>query len=301
MRRWSRPAGLNAVGPAASRWPRRSLRAGLVRRTSCTPWRDARSVNRRHNSTHGAEPTALGRVDAASATICDRIALAHARDRRGRCARDLSRLTASAGTTTPTPSTATSWCRSSPRAFATSARCPSSTSTCTAAASTSLSALVAKVLPFTVFETRRLMGAVGRPRRAHRHLARRPARRRAACRPDRARSARNLPALCRPHLHERQGRPLCRRHGDPAARFGACLRGLSAACRPRPACSPASGSALAIGSRVLGAFGPVAAAGALALIVAIDARRTWAARRRLRRLGRFALSMLPVPRPRLSR
>ena len=90
-------------------------------------------------------------------------------------------------------------------------------------------ALAAKVLPFGLFETRRLIGAavgilglfvtwrIGR-------RARRTARR-----PERARAARHLPALLRPHVHEREGRALRRRHGGAAARPGARLRRISKA------------------------------------------------------------------------
>ena len=92
-------------------------------------------------------------------------------------------------------------------------------------------ALAAKVLPFGLFETRRLVGAaVGilglfvtwrLGRRLGGPLARL----------ERAGAARRLPALLRPHVHEREGRALRRRHGGAAARPRARLRRISEAER----------------------------------------------------------------------
>ena len=62
-----------------------------------------------------------------------------------------------------------------------------------------LAALAAKALPFTVFETRRLLGAASRRARIVRHLAGRPPHRRTAGRADRAhpaRDRRSITATC---------------------------------------------------------------------------------------------------------
>ena len=90
-------------------------------------------------------------------------------------------------------------------------------------------ALLAKVLPFDLFETRRLLGAavgiagiaitwrIGR-------RDRRPARRTAG-----ARAARRLPALLRAHVHESEGRAVRRGDGAVPARPRAPARSISAA------------------------------------------------------------------------
>ena len=82
-------------------------------------------------------------------------------------------------------------------------------------------ALAAKVLPFDLFETRRLIGAaVGMIGLfVTWRLGRRIGGPIAGL--DRARAARDLPALLRPHVHEREGRALRHRHGRAAARPGA--------------------------------------------------------------------------------
>ena len=130
-------------------------------------------------------------------------------------------------------------------------------------------ALAAKVLPFGLFETRRLIGAavgiiglfatwrlgrrLGGPTRGL----------------DRARAARRLPALLRPHVHEREGRALRHRHGGAAARPGARLRRISAARARARWRSFGVGLGLAFGSRVLA--GIAAPCGIAALV--LDRRR----------------------------
>jgi hypothetical protein len=83
-------------------------------------------------------------------------------------------------------------------------------------------ALAAKVLPFGLFETRRLVGAavgiigliatwrIGRPSADPRQSGG-------------ARIARGLPALLRPHVHQCQGRAVRCRDDGAAARHGACV------------------------------------------------------------------------------
>ena len=104
------------------------------------------------------------------------------------------------------------------RAFA------SSISTCTAAASTCSAALAAKILPFDLFETRRLVGAavgivglivtwrigrrIGGPLAGLIALA----------------PARHLPALLRAHVHQPEGRAVRGRDGAAPARPRARLR-----------------------------------------------------------------------------
>ena len=63
-------------------------------------------------------------------------------------------------------------------------------------------ALAAKVLPFDLFETRRLVGALRRHRRVDRDMANWPPPRRPGRRTDRAHAACDLPALLRPHVHQ---------------------------------------------------------------------------------------------------
>ena len=101
-----------------------------------------------------------------------------------------------AGTTTPIPNTATSCSRSTPRACATSARCPSSISTMYGGGFDLLAALAAKVLAVHAVRDAPARRRGGRHPRAVRDLAHRPAHRRAARRADRARAAGDLPALC---------------------------------------------------------------------------------------------------------
>ena len=79
--------------------------------------------------------------------------------------------------------------------------------------------------------------------RAHRHLAHRPPHRRPTGRADRARAARDLPALLRAHVHEPEGRAVRGRDGAAAARARARVRGLSAARARARSCCSASGSA----------------------------------------------------------
>ena len=91
-----------------------------------------------------------------------------------------------------------------------------------------LAALAAKVLPFDLFETRRLMGAavgliglfatwrLGSPSR------------RTVRRIDRAHPARRLPALLRRYVHQRKGRAVRDNKRDRAPRHRAGIRGISA-------------------------------------------------------------------------
>ena len=91
------------------------------------------------------------------------------------------------------------------------------------------SALAAKVLPFDLFETRRLIGAAIGIVGLVRHLAAgSPSGRadRGACRP---RPAGNLPALLRPHADEREGRTLRDRDGGAMARHRSRNRRISKA------------------------------------------------------------------------
>src|SRR5262249_38415681 len=70
-------------------------------------------------------------------------------------------------------------------------------------------------------------GRGGRSSGTVRHLADRPARRGAGGGDHRARPARHLPALLRPHVHEPEGFPLRGRDGDFSARSRANLRRIS--------------------------------------------------------------------------
>ena len=97
-------------------------------------------------------------------------------------------------------------------------------------------ALLAKILPFGLFETRRLLGAaVGILGLA---VTWRIARRVGGplARADRAPAARSLPALLRPHVHQSEGRAVRGGDGGLAARPGAHTRRISQA-RRGPACS----------------------------------------------------------------
>jgi hypothetical protein len=154
-----------------------------------------------------------------------------------------------------------------------------------------LAALIAKVLPFTVFETRRLLGAavglVGlivvwrTARRVSGSLA--------------GLIALALLASC----------PLFAGHqlmnakdGPFAVAMAILLLGLVRAFDqyPRPCAGTVAltgiGFGLAIGSRIMGGFGALSAFGALALIVTIDARRE-GLRSATAKLRRFVLAMLP--------
>ena len=91
-----------------------------------------------------------------------------------------------------------------------------------------LATLAAKVLPFGLFETRRLVGAAIGLVGLFVDLAAGAAPRRPARRSDRARPPRRLPALLRPHVHQRQGRAVRGGHGDRAARHRARVRRISA-------------------------------------------------------------------------
>ena len=91
-----------------------------------------------------------------------------------------------------------------------------------------IATLAAKVLPFGLFETRRLVGAVVGLDRPVRDVAARPAARRTVRRPDRSRPRRHLPALLRPYVHQLQGRAVCGGHGARAARPRARVRRISA-------------------------------------------------------------------------
>ena len=143
-------------------------------------------------------------------------------------------------------------------------------------------ALLAKILPFDLFETRRLARRRGRHHRprgdmAHRAPDRRPARRAA-----RARAARGLPALLRPHVHQPEGRAVRGGDGGVPARAGARARGISEARRGHAARSSALGFGLSIGSRIMAGFGVLTALGAFALLVARRSTRAGRARRGLR-------------------
>ena len=133
-------------------------------------------------------------------------------------------------------------------------------------------ALLAKVLPFDLFETRRLARRRGRHRRPRRHLADRPPHRRTARGLARARAARDLPALLRAHVHQPEGRAV--RRGDgvvPARPRARCSTNIRGPARPRCS-SSALGFGLSIGSRIMAGFGVLDALAALALLFAIEAR-----------------------------
>ena len=120
-----------------------------------------------------------------------------------------------------------------------------------AAASTCSPRSLAKILPFDLFETRRLVGAavgliglvvtwrIGR--RIGGPLAG----------ADRARPARDLPALLRAHVHQPEGRAVRGRDGAAPARPRARCRGISAALAPTTSCIFGLGLGLSIGSRIM--------------------------------------------------
>jgi 4-amino-4-deoxy-L-arabinose transferase-like glycosyltransferase len=152
-------------------------------------------------------------------------------------------------------------------------------------------ALLAKVLPFSLYETRRLTGAivgllglliiwrtgrrVGGPLAGFIALA--------------------LLATCPLYV----GHAFMNAKDAPfAVAMAFLLLGLVRAFEEYPRSSAATvvlvglGAGLAIGTRILGGFGAVYALGALALIVAIEARRD-GLRTATRRAGRFVLRLLP--------
>jgi hypothetical protein len=152
-------------------------------------------------------------------------------------------------------------------------------------------ALIAKVLPFTVFETRRLLGAavglVGlivvwrTGRRVGGSVA--------------GLLALALLVSC-PLFVGHQF--INAKDGPFAVAMAILLLGLVRAFDqyPRPCAGTVAltgaGFGLAIGSRVMGGFGVLSALGALALVVSIDVRQD-GLRSATTRLGRFVLAMLP--------
>lgn len=153
-------------------------------------------------------------------------------------------------------------------------------------------ALVAKVLPFTVFETRRLMGAalglVGLVAvwRAGRHVGG----------PLAGLLALVLLATCPLYVGHQF---MNAKDGPFAVAMAILLLGLLRACEQYPHPSRATvaltglGFGLAIGSRIMGGFGALQALGALALLFTVAARRDgW--RPASAALARFVLVMLPA-------
>jgi hypothetical protein len=154
-----------------------------------------------------------------------------------------------------------------------------------------LAALIAKVLPFTVFETRRLLGAavglVGlivvwrTTRRVGGSVA--------------GLIALALLVSC-PLFVGHQF--INAKDGPFAVAMAILLLGLVRAFDQYPSPCAATvaltgaGFGLAIGSRVMGGFGVLSALGALALLFSIDARQD-GLRSAAAKLGRFALAMLP--------
>jgi len=155
-----------------------------------------------------------------------------------------------------------------------------------------LAALAAKVLPFTLFETRRLLGAavglvglfvvwrtgrrIGGPLAGLLALA--------------------LLACCPLYVGHQF---INAKDGPFAVAMAVLLLGLVRSLEEYPRPAPATtvltgvGFGLAIGSRVLGGFGVIAALGALAFLFATAVRRDgWRAASAA--LARFALAMLPV-------
>jgi hypothetical protein len=155
-----------------------------------------------------------------------------------------------------------------------------------------LAALAAKVSPFTLFETRRLVGAlvgligllatwrigrrIGGPLAGFTALV--------------------LLATCPLYI----GHMFMNAKDAPfAVAMAILLLALVRVLETYPRITPASGAlaaagfGLSIGSRVMGGFGVVALVGALALVTAVEARRD-GLRPAAARLARFALSLLPV-------
>ncbi len=176
--------------------------------------------------------------------------------------------------------------------MAISARCRSSISTTTAAASIIAAALAAKFLPFTLFETRRLVGAlVGilgllvtwrLGRRLGGPLA--------------GLIALVLLATCPLYV----GHMFMNPKDSPFAVAMAML--LLGAVRvveeyPRPSAATLAlvgiGFGLSFGSRIMGAFGAIEALAALAFRLGMEARSD-GLRPALGRFGRFALAMVPA-------
>jgi len=154
-----------------------------------------------------------------------------------------------------------------------------------------LAALVAKVLPFSVFETRRLMGAV--VGLVGLIVVWRIARRVGG--PVAGLIALVLLVSCPLFV----GHQLMNAKDGPfAVAMAILLLGLVRAFDqyPRPCTGTVAltgiGFGLAIGSRIMGGFGALSALGALALIVTIDARRD-GLRPAAGKLGAFVLAMLP--------
>src|SRR5262245_2447416 len=154
-----------------------------------------------------------------------------------------------------------------------------------------LAALAAKVLPFTLFETRRLMGAVvgligvvvvwRTARRVGGPLA--------------GLIALTLIVTCPLFV----GHQLINAKDGPfAVAMAILLLGLVRALDqyPRPCAGTVAltgaGFGLAIGSRIMGGFGVMSMLGALALLVTLDARQD-GVRSAAARLGAFVLRMLP--------
>jgi hypothetical protein len=154
-----------------------------------------------------------------------------------------------------------------------------------------LAALAAKVLPFTLFETRRLLGAVvgliGQV------VVWRTARRVGG--PVAGLIGLALLASCPLFV----GHQLINAKDGPfAVAMAVLLLGLVRAFDqyPRPCAGTVAltgaGFGLAIGSRIMGGFGVISALAALALLVTIDTRQE-GARSAATRLGQFVLRMLP--------
>lgn len=159
-------------------------------------------------------------------------------------------------------------------------------------------ALAAKVLPFTVFETRRLMGAavglVGL------FAVWRTGRRVGG--PVAGLVALVLLASCPLYIGHQF---INAKDGPFAVAMALLLLGLVRAFEqyPRPSAATVAltgvGFGLAIGSRIMGGFGMVYALGGLALIVTIGARRD-GLRTAAAALGRFVLAMAPVLAPAIA-
>jgi hypothetical protein len=155
-----------------------------------------------------------------------------------------------------------------------------------------LAALAGKVLPFTLFETRRLMGAavgilglfvtwrIGRRIRG----------------PRAGLIALILLAVCPLYYGHMFMNP---KDSPFAVAMAIFLLGLVRAFETYPRVSIAAtaltgtGFGLSFGSRIMGAFGVVAALAALALIVAVEARAQ-GIRSAAARLGRFVLALVPA-------
>jgi hypothetical protein len=155
-----------------------------------------------------------------------------------------------------------------------------------------VAALLAKILPFTVFETRRLLGGVVgligliAVWRTARRVGGPPA----------GLLALVLLATCPPYV----GHVFMNAKDGPfAVAMAVLLLGLVRTFEEYPQPARASrmltgiGFGLAVGSRVMGAFGVIAAVGALAFVFVIEARAA-GLRPAVSRVGRFVWSMLPA-------